>query len=89
MTGWEPAGFAILMHMPIFEYVCAHCDHRFEAVVLGSQAPHCPACDGERLEKQLSVFAVGAGSSSAPRSRAVAPCGTCGDARGPGACSMN
>lgn len=77
------------MRMPIFEYVCAQCDHRFEAIVLGSQAPHCPQCDGERLEKQLSVFAVGAGQGAAPRAAGPGACGTCGDPRGPGACSMN
>lgn len=75
--------------MPIFEYVCTQCTHRFEAIVLGGEAPHCPTCESDALEKQLSVFAVG---SSAPRANAQfgpAPCGSCGDPRGPGACSLN
>jgi putative FmdB family regulatory protein len=76
--------------MPIFEYACAECGHHFEAIVLGSQAPHCPQCDGERLDKQLSVFAVGAGGGSPSSARAaVGPCGSCGDPRGPGSCSIN
>jgi putative FmdB family regulatory protein len=72
--------------MPIFEYVCSECDHRFEALVRGGEAPRCPACAGDRLQKQLSVFAVGAKSAAAP---SPGPCGACGDPRGPGACSMN
>jgi putative FmdB family regulatory protein len=76
--------------MPIFEYVCTSCDHRFEAIVRGAEQPHCPSCDGDHLEKQLSVFAVGSsGATSAARSFGPAPCGTCGDPRGPGSCSIN
>jgi hypothetical protein len=49
----------------------------------------CPSCDSQALDKQLSVFAVKAnGASFSPRS-APGPCGTCGDPRGPGSCSVN
>jgi putative FmdB family regulatory protein len=80
--------------MPIFEYICARCDHRFEAIVHGSTTPHCPSCDSDDLQKQLSVFAVGSSSgsssgNSAGASFAPAPCGRCGDPRGPGACSLD
>lgn len=74
--------------MPIYEYVCRDCDHRFETLVQGSATPHCPSCDSASLAKQLSVFAVSTKSASAPRP-APGPCGSCGDPRGPGACSMN
>lgn len=75
--------------MPIYEYMCADCGHRFEWLVRGAQTPHCPACDGARLEKQFSVFAVSAkpATSSAPRS--AGPCGSCGHPDGPGACAMH
>jgi putative FmdB family regulatory protein len=75
--------------MPIFEYICSHCDHRFEAIVQGSTKPACPACASEALEKQLSVFSVGASgaASSASASFGPAPCGRCGDPRGAGACA--
>lgn len=74
--------------MPIYEYVCASCNHAFEALLRGSEQPTCPACRGEDLQKQLSVFAVStAGPSSRPM--AAGPCGSCGDPRGPGSCSMN
>ncbi len=44
--------------MPLFEYVCAQCGWRFEVLVRGAEKPACPACRSDRLEKQLSVFAV-------------------------------
>ena len=73
--------------MPIFEYICRECRHRFEAIVLGSQKATCPKCESKRLDQQLSSFAVG-GDKAASASPAP-PCGACGDPRGPGACSMN
>lgn len=73
--------------MPIFEYACRDCDHEFEVLVYGNQKAECPRCHGKQLTPRLSVFAVGAkGSSSTARS--VGPCGSCGDPRGPGACSL-
>ncbi|HEY7617549.1 MAG TPA: zinc ribbon domain-containing protein [Terriglobales bacterium] len=73
--------------MPIFEYTCKACDHQFEALVFGGQKAECPKCHSKKLTPQLSVFAVaGKGASSAAESPGA--CGTCGDPRGPGACSM-
>ena len=76
--------------MPIFEYVCQKCDHRFEAIVNASTRVECPSCTSQRLEKQLSVFATSVKDQPAQRASVpVGPCGSCGDPRGPGACSMN
>jgi putative FmdB family regulatory protein len=78
--------------MPIFEYICKDCQHEFEALVYGKQKAVCPKCESKKLEPQLSVFAVSAKGGSS--SRASMPegmsggCGSCGDPRGPGACSM-
>ena len=72
--------------MPIFEYICRECRHHFEALVFGDEKAVCPKCESKRLEPQLSVFAVTTKSASAPVSGG--PCGSCGDPRGPGACSM-
>jgi hypothetical protein len=52
----------------------------------------CPACHGTRLEKQLSVFAASVptafgAAKSIPAE--LSACGTCGDPRGPGACSLD
>jgi len=74
--------------MPIFEYICQQCDHRFEAIVMGNKKAACPKCESKRLSQQLSSFAVGGEKSSQTMSTG-GPCGTCGDPRGPGACSMN
>lgn len=81
--------------MPIFEYVCKECQHEFEALVFGQQKAACPKCQSKKLEPQLSVFAVSAKTkttttSGAPSraSMSPGPCGSCGDARGPGACSL-
>lgn len=76
--------------MPIFEYSCRKCSHRFEAIVFGAEAPECPDCRSRDLQKLLSTFAVGGeGSRDAPAAAVAEPCGTCGDPRGPGSCSMN
>ena len=73
--------------MPIFEYVCEKCQHEFEALVFGNEKAACPKCHSKKLEPQLSVFAAQSksGAASMPTSGA---CGSCGDPRGPGACSM-
>ena len=73
--------------MPIFEYICEKCENRFEALVYGDEKANCPKCKSTKLAPQLSVFSVSAksGPSSKP---APGPCGSCGDPRGPGACSM-
>jgi putative FmdB family regulatory protein len=60
--------------MPIFEYICTQCHHPFETLLYGKQKAECPKCHATKLEPQLSVFAVS--------------CGSCGDPRGPGACSL-
>jgi putative FmdB family regulatory protein len=46
--------------MPIFDYSCRSCGHQFELLVLPSskEAPACPTCGSENLEKELSGFAV-------------------------------
>ena len=75
--------------MPLFEYLCKDCDHRFEALVYGSNQPACPSCHGKKLEQQLSVFAVGAAKAPVRSQPARGACGSCGDPRGPGACSLD
>jgi putative FmdB family regulatory protein len=76
--------------MPLFEYSCQTCDHQFEALVRGTDMPSCPSCHGTTLQRRQSVFAARtAGASSDPAPLPMGPCGSCGDPRGPGACSMN
>jgi putative FmdB family regulatory protein len=75
--------------MPILEYVCKECAHEFETIVQGARVPECPTCKSTRLERRLSVFAVGGKSASLAAKEPFGPCGTCGDPRGPGSCAMN
>jgi len=74
--------------MPIFEYVGRECNHRFELLVQGSGEAACPQYHTTKLDKQFSACGVGAiarwASASGPEA-----CGSCGDPRGPGFCSMN
>jgi putative FmdB family regulatory protein len=74
--------------MPIFEYACKECDHEFEALVFGRDKAACPKCHSKKLAPKLSVFATPAKSGASAASQSVQGCGSCGDPRGPGACSM-
>lgn len=75
--------------MPLYEYECRDCHHHFELLVREQTVLACPSCQSDELEKQLSVFAVGADGPRFKATSAPAGCGSCGDPRGPGACSMN
>jgi putative FmdB family regulatory protein len=74
--------------MPIYEYICKECRHEFEALVYGKEKAECPKCHTTKLEPQLSVFAVSPKGSSSASAAPSGACGSCGDPRGPGACSM-
>jgi putative FmdB family regulatory protein len=75
--------------MPLFEYRCESCGHRFEHLAREGVAPSCPNCQGEKLEKQLSVFAVNVPASASGASLpADSPCAACGVPGGPAACGM-
>jgi putative FmdB family regulatory protein len=76
--------------MPLYEYACQACDHKFETLVRGGDLPECPSCHGTHLEKKQSTFA-GRISSGSPLTEipTAGGCGHCGDPRGPGSCSMN
>jgi len=45
--------------MPMFDYMCKKCKHRFERFVQGRQRPACPQCGSSSLEQQPTVFAHG------------------------------
>jgi putative FmdB family regulatory protein len=75
--------------MPMYEYECRGCGQHFEFLTREGQSPECPSCRGEDLQKLLSVFAVNSSGGGMKAREAAGPCGMCGDARGPGACSMN
>ncbi len=78
--------------MPLYEYECRSCANRFELLVRGREQPECPGCRGSELDRRFSVFAArtgGAAQTAVAQPMASGGCGSCGDPRGPGACSMN
>lgn len=46
--------------MPIYEYVCAKCDHCFEYLVFSTEdpAPECPQCHDKKVKKLMSAGCV-------------------------------
>ncbi|GBC63742.1 zinc ribbon domain-containing protein [Desulfonema ishimotonii] len=46
--------------MPIYEYECQKCGHRFERLMLSCDdpAPECPECHAPDVQKQMSSGAV-------------------------------
>lgn len=75
--------------MPLYEYSCRECDHRFEALVRGDRTPECPSCHATELERRQSVFAARTTAGSSVTEIPTGGCGHCGDPRGPGSCSIN
>ncbi len=69
--------------MPIYEYQCGACRHRFERLMSSSSVknPACPKC-GKKTEKQLSTFSAKTEGSccSAPSDSGGSCCsgGSCG-----------
>lgn len=50
--------------MPIYEYACRQCGHRFEYLLLStSPAAECPECQAKDLEQLISAYAVSSESS--------------------------
>lgn len=56
--------------MPIYDYHCRKCGHRFETLVKPDETPRCPACDAADPERQFAFSA--AVSTTRSRERAVA-----------------
>lgn len=53
--------------MPLYEYRCRECSHRFEILQRlgqGAEGLECPHCGAPGVEKQFSTFAASGGASS-------------------------
>jgi putative FmdB family regulatory protein len=53
--------------MPIFEYMCAECGHKFEKLVLSASREReiqCPECASKSVNEAISVFGLGSSASS-------------------------
>lgn len=67
--------------MPIFEYACEKCGHRFEKLVFnGKPDVTCPSCHATSLRKLFSVFASASKASEPLSSCEDGPCGRCDNA---------
>jgi putative FmdB family regulatory protein len=46
--------------MPLFEFICSDCSHKFETLILDTAMPNniCPKCGSCNTEKQLSSFST-------------------------------
>ena len=74
--------------MPLFEYKCRECGTMFEKIVASSTTRvACKKCQSSKVDKLLSVFAVG-GTSRSQASFEPGPCGACG-APERGMCGMD
>jgi len=74
--------------MPIFEFACRQCGHRFEELIRGTPSAECPSCGSDDPEKLLSATAahVSGSSGKLPVTSACPPA----DAPpcGPGCCRL-
>ena len=65
--------------MPLYEYICKNCDHRFEVLQRmgeGASDLSCPKCGEKQAKKQFSTFASSShGTASAAGFNAGAGCG--------------
>lgn len=68
--------------MPIFEYECGQCAHKFEELVRGDKSPSCPACGSKDTKKLVSVCARHKGGSGNADFSAQAASGGCGGCSG-------
>ncbi len=64
--------------MPIYEYLCPRCEHRFEEFQrMGEEAsPPCEECGCKKTRRQFSTFAMG-GSGGNGESGSGSSCSGC------------
>jgi putative FmdB family regulatory protein len=64
--------------MPIFEYTCPNCGHRFEKLVLSSRRQkelRCPECGSLDVQKAISLFGTAGKGQSGGATANCAPSG--------------
>jgi putative FmdB family regulatory protein len=69
--------------MPLFEYSCAKCGERFEALLKSAadRPAGCPACGSRRVGRQFSTFAAAVNTLSDSVPCASGACPTSGGGR--------
>ena len=62
--------------MPIYEYLCDKCEHRFEALVKTSkQKVSCSKCRSRKVSRKYTVFGLNFGASPEPGFTGLCHCG--------------
>lgn len=64
--------------MPLYEYRCPECGHRFEILQRmgeGAEGLTCPRCGAGKVEKQFSTFASSTGGGQAVSGGGGGGCG--------------
>lgn len=64
--------------MPLYEYQCSECSHRFEVLQRlgeGSDALTCPECGQASAKKQFSTFSSSAAAGGADTAAVGGGCG--------------
>jgi putative FmdB family regulatory protein len=68
--------------MPLYEYRCPECGHRFEILQRmgeGAEGLACPRCGAGKVEKQFSTFAASTAGGGAQAASCGSPgCGSGG-----------
>lgn len=75
--------------MPIYEYYCADCQTKFEALRSMSQSDdpiQCSKCSGQHTSRTMSLFAAFSSSSSGQKQAVTSSGHSCGSCHG-GSCS--
>jgi putative FmdB family regulatory protein len=70
--------------MPIYEYTCSACEHRFEELVSssGARLVACPQCSSGDVAKLFSTFSTKSVGGDMPRPAAGGGGGCCGGSCG-------
>ena len=63
--------------MPVYEYECQDCKEEFEYLLLSKDSKiNCPKCNGENINKKMSLCGFASGDKIAPSSGTTG-CGSC------------
>ncbi len=72
--------------MPIFEFTCRKCGHRFEEILshadVQAGTPVCTACGSKRTQREMSSFAMGGAGTASGELPCGQPPGSCGGGGG-------
>ena len=68
--------------MPIYDFKCKSCKHKFEKLIFKEEEIKeikCPKCESKDIEKLLTTFRIGGSESSSSCSTCSSgSCSTCG-----------